>query len=184
MTFWKSLFVIPLAILSGCTLVAPKYSFSPENVQMIKGNPGEKVKMGLFTLKQGDADVNKLSFRGSTLVSPYNTYQDYLRSAIEQELTEANRVSPTAGTEISGFLILNRMDANGLSVGEGELTAEIVVSRDGKSRYDKTHTASITWESAFAGAVALPAAVNQYPVLVQKFVRTLFADPDFITAIK
>lgn len=180
----KLILIACLFVTSGCTLVAPKYSFSPENVQLVKSAAGSPVKIGPFSLKKGEAEVNQLSLRGSTLVSPYNTYQDYLRAAIEQELIEAKRVSTTASTEISGFLILNRIDANGISVGEGELAAQILVTREGKTRYDKTHTASTTWESSFAGAVALPMAVNQYPVLVQKFVHTLFSDPDFVSAIK
>jgi hypothetical protein len=71
-----------------------------------------------------------------------------------------------------------------MSEGTGEIEATVTVKRDSQVRYEKVKSAKITFESSFAGAVAIPAGRRAYPELVQKFLAALYADPDFIAALK
>jgi hypothetical protein len=50
--------------------------------------------------------------------------------------------------------------------------------------FDKEIVATSTWESSFMGAVAIPAAINQYGALYQKLVGQLLDDTEFLAAIK
>ena len=45
--------------------------------------------------------------------------------------------------------------------------------------YDKSFEAQHEWESSFIGALAIPAAMDNYAGAVQKLVGMLFADADF-----
>jgi hypothetical protein len=171
--------------LTGCAnLNTPKYSFSPENVQALKDAGNAKVRLGEFRAATPETETADIGMRGARLSSPYGSFSSYLREALQQEFAEAGRIAPDAKTEISGELVKHLFNANGLSVGEGELAARITVKRDGLATFDKQVAAKTTWESSFAGAVALPKAVTEYPKLVREFVRSLFQDPDFINATK
>ncbi|MNL70318.1 hypothetical protein D3C87_1953020 [compost metagenome] len=64
------------------------------------------------------------------------------------------------------------------------MEAQFVVKNGSEVRYDKTKKITRQWEGAFAGAVAIPQAANNYPLMVQDLLGSLFADPDFITALK
>jgi len=40
------------------------------------------------------------------------------------------------------------------------------------------------WDSSFAAAIAVPKATQQYPLVVQKLLGSLYSDPAFISAIR
>lgn len=178
--------VVLFAMLSsGCTAVAPQYVGSSENVQKLKAGGDAVAKVGGFTVKEGMPGAAKISLRASPLVSPYTgTYADYLAIAIKQELALAGRLSKDADLEISGILQKNDMDASGLAVGNGEIEARFILKKGGATRYDKVMHARTEWESSFAGYIAIPNAQQQYPVLVQKLLAALYADPEFMLALK
>ncbi len=185
----KRLFILLLMCgsmaLSGCSsLIAPKYSFSPENVQALKDGGTGKVRLGEFRAATPETESADIGMRGSHLNSPYGSYSAYLREAILQEFTEAGRYSADANTEIGGILEKNLFNANGISQGDGELAARITVQRDGVKTFDKQLSAKTTWPSSFAAMTAIPKAVTEYPKLVREFVRALSQDPDFINATK
>lgn len=172
-------------ILAGCgSLTAPKYTFSPESVQTLKDAGTSKLRIGEFQANTPEVETADIGMRGANFTSPYGSFANYLREAIRQEFAEAGRLSPAATIELGGVLVKNLFNTNGTSIGEGELTARITVLRDGLVVFDKSITATTTWESSFAGAVAIPKATIEYPRLVRKFVRTLLQDPDFIDSTK
>ncbi len=70
-----------------------------------------------------------------------------------------------------------------IGTGKGRLAAKIQIKRDGQTLFDKEIVAEATWESSFVGAVALPAAINQYGALYKTLVGKLFDDPDFKRAL-
>lgn len=96
----------------------------------------------------------------------------------------AKLYAPQSGTTISGVLLKNNIDAGGLSTNEGQLEARFTVKREGQVRFEKTKSIVHTWESAFAGAVAIPLAANNYPIMVQKLIDALVSDSDFIQSLK
>ena len=64
------------------------------------------------------------------------------------------------------------------------MEARFLVKSAGLVRFDKVKRIEHQWESSFAGAVAIPLAANNYPVMVQKLVGSLVNDPDFVQAIR
>lgn len=172
-------------VFTGCANInAPKYSFAPENVQALKDAGNAKVRLGDFRPANAQVETTGIGMRGAGFSSPYGSFTNYLRQALQQELAEAGRLASDAKVEVSGLLEKHNFNANGIAVGDGELAARITVRREDIAVFDKPVTAKITWESSFAGAVAIPKAVTEYPRLVKEFVGTLLRDIDFINAIK
>jgi hypothetical protein len=172
-------------LLSACTMVAPNYSPSVENVQSLATLPKEGAVVGKFTAKDGDeARVNDISMRGGTLNSPYGSYAAYVEAALRQELADAERINPASGVTINGVLLRNRLDASGIRIGEADIEVEFAVLAGNTVRYKKVHKAHHEWPSSFAGAVAIPAAQQNYHRAVQKLLASLFADPEFAASLK
>ena len=133
----------------------------------------------------GMAGADAMSLRGNSMISPVGkNYGDYLAAALQQELELAKLQNPQSRLEISGTLVKNNIDAGGLSTNAGQIEARFVVKRANQITYDKLKKAELQWESSFAGAVAIPLAANNYPLMVQKLLGSLFSDPDFINATK
>jgi hypothetical protein len=84
---------------------------------------------------------------------------------------------------ITGFLQESQVDP-AISEGSAKLAARFVVMRAGSAVYDKELTVSSKWESSFLGAVAIPAAINEYTALYRKLVGVLLDDPTFQAATR
>lgn len=180
------LMALAVTMLStGCSMMAPQYTASLDNVQRLKDAGDFRAKVGNFAAAPDKANANPISLRGSSLTSPYSdSYAAYVAEAIRQELDLAQRMSTDAGTEITGTLLKNDIDASGMSVGFVDLQARFVVKRSGAVRYDAVKTVRSEFPSSFAGAVAIPRAVQEYPVGVQKLLGQLYADKAFMDALK
>ncbi len=175
-----------LVILSGCASVAPTYQPSIENVGTLKDLRPAQVKLGTFRAsKQGEGKVDKLTIRGAPFKSPYNeSYVEYLREALRQELSMAGLLADNADLELSGVLFKNEFDASGMSVGYGVMEAQMTVKKNGAIRYQSRKSVRHEWESSFAGAVAIPKAKQNYAVVVQKLLASFYNDPEFQKALK
>jgi len=174
---------IVLAALTACTTVAPKYTPTPENINRLKDAGADAIKVGEF--QAGNETVNNLSIRGGSYVSPYEgSYVNFLKEALRQELDDARLFNPAATIEIGGVLVRNELNAAGFSTADALIEARFTVKRNGQVRYDQVKTAKYEWESSFVGAVAIPKAQQNYPVVVQKLLASLYSDPAFLAAIK
>lgn len=123
--------------------------------------------------------------RGSPLESPIGgSYGAYLADAIRQELDLAKALDPAAPVEISGTLLKNDVNVANIITGSAIVEARVVVKKSGQTRYDKVKTATMEWDSSYFGYVAIPRGKENYPLVVQKLVRQLFTDADFIQALK
>lgn len=173
------------ALASGCSLMAPHYSASIDNVQKLKDAGDFASRVGGFDASPDKANANPISLRGSSLASPYSdSYAAYLAEAIRQELALAGKLRPDADIEISGMLLKNDIDTSGINIATGDIEARFIVKQGASVRYDKVKTIHDEWESAFVGAVAIPRAQQQYPKLVQLLLAALYADPEFLQALK
>ncbi|MBN8474771.1 MAG: hypothetical protein J0M27_08290 [Sulfuritalea sp.] len=173
------------AIMSGCSMMAPNYSPSIESVQLLKDSGIAGAKVGRFDAKPEGSNVTGISLRGSTLQSPYgNSYSLYLAEAIKQELILAGKLNPDAGIEITGTLLKNDIDVSGISLASGDISARFMVRKDQAVLYDRIKSARSEWESSFAGAIAIPRGQQEYPRLVQRLLAALYADTDFLKALK
>jgi hypothetical protein len=174
-----------ITLSSGCSMMAPRYTASIDNVQKIKDADTQPVKVGTFESTPGKGNANPISIRGSSLASPYDSsYAKYIAEALRQDLELAGRLAPDAKIEISGALQKNDVNIPAVGSGTGDLEARFIVKRAGEMKYDQVKTIHDVWESSFVGAVAIPRAQARYPVIVQKLLAELYADPAFIEALK
>lgn len=173
-------------LVAGCTTTAPTYQASFENVQKLKNGGTTTVKVGTFTADSINKDkIEKLTIRGGSFLSPYDgSYVSYLREAVRQEFYDAGRLSDTSGVVISGVLLKNEIDASGMNIGTAGISAQFTVSKDNQIRYNKVMSATHEWESAFAAANAVPKAHQNYPVVIQKLLGSLYGDMEFQKAMK
>lgn len=173
--------VAALLLQTACvTMVAPKYQSGMANSQVLgRQSNGAPLKVGAFT---ADAKLDKkaLSVRGSTLKGGDDgKYSTYLRDALMAELKAAGRLDDKTNSEITGELLENKLNGSGMSTGNASVKARFVIKRDGAQVYDRTLSAQHEWDSSFIGAIAIPAAFDNYPVTIQKLFQQLFSDPEF-----
>jgi len=173
------------AFAVGCAGPAPNYAPSIDNVESLKRSGSEDVNVGAFTVAADLPGGKAISLRANSMVSPVGgNFGDYIASALRQELELAKLYNAKSGLEVSGALLRNNIDAGGISTSTGQIEARFLVKREGQVRFDKVKRIEHQWESSFVGAVAIPLAVNNYPVMVQKLLGTLFTDPDFVQSMR
>jgi hypothetical protein len=171
-----------MLMASGCAMQAPRYQPSIDNVEALKKTPAS-VALGTFTVQAGVG--GPISLRANSMTSPVGAdYAAYLADALQQELTLAGKLDPKSKIEISGVLVKNDIAAAGMSTNSGEVEARIVVKNNGTQRFDKVKRAELSWDSSFVGAIAIPKAQQQYPMIVQKLLAQLWGDADFQAALK
>lgn len=173
------------ALFAGCAGPAPNYTASIDNVELLKKSAIAPIKAGQVSVMPAMPGANAIGLRASSMTSPVGAhYGDYLASALRQELELAKLHNPQSPLEVSGQLLRNNIDAGGISTNEGQIEARFIVKRADLVTYDKVKKAELQWDSAFTGAVAIPLAASNYPLMVQKLLNSLFSDPEFILATK
>jgi hypothetical protein len=181
--FLASLVVV--AAFSGCsTLVPPPYSPDYQALDQLKKQALEKVAVGTFQPRNADAPVNKISLRAANLAGPKGTFAQYLEDAMIQDLKEIGVFDVGAETRIEATLLKNDIDVSGLSTGTGRIDVELTITRNGASTLKKTYSAETKFESSFMGGVAIPKGQSEYPNLVRVLLSKVYADPEFIKALK
>ncbi|AWV07584.1 hypothetical protein C9I47_1895 [Lysobacter maris] len=129
-----------------------------------------------------DVENRSLNVRGSHLHGGSDgTYATYLREALIAELVASGGYSADNELKLGGELVANDLSA-GIGTGNAKVGARFVLTRGGQTVFDKTLVSEHQWESSFIGAVAIPAAMDSYGAAVQKLIRELLTDPDFIEA--
>ena len=181
----KLIIVAGIAVLSsGCSLMAPKYTASLDNVQTLSNAGDYSASVGGFDSIEAPGNADPISLRGSTMTSPYATYALYVAEALKQELSLAGKLAPDADVEVTGTLRKNDINIPAFGPGSGDIEVRFVVKKTGKIRYDQIKTAHTDWESSFVGAVAIPKGQQEYPRLVQTLLEMLYADENFMSALK
>lgn len=174
-----------VALLQACAIPAGQFNPSLDNVEVLKKSAARSVSLGAFSVRAGMEGANSISLRGNPMSSPTGSdYAAYLADAIKQELVLAGKWDPQSDLAISGTLMKNDIAAGGISTNSGEIEARFVVMRGSERRYEATKRVEASWESSFVGAVAIPKAQQQYPMLVQKLLAQLYADPAFMAALR
>jgi hypothetical protein len=171
--------------LTGCSMMAPQYTASLENVQKIKDSGIQTTKVGKFEFTAGKGNANPISLRGNPMKSPYDgSYARYLEEALKQELSLAGKLKPDASVEVAGVLQQNDISLPAIGEGSGNIAARFVVTRGGETKYDQVKSVHEVWPSSFVGAVAIPRGQEKYPVVVAKLLAQLYADPAFMQALQ
>lgn len=173
------------AFMVGCAGPAPNYVASIDNVQLLKNMDAAGTNVGAFVPKAGLKEADSIGLRAASMTSPVGKhYGDYLAQALRSELEMAKLYDAASPIEVSGMLLDNTIHAAGISTNDGRLQAQFVVKSHGTVRYDKIKTITREWKSSFVGSVAIPLAASNYPLMVQQLLGELFADPDFVAAVK
>lgn len=161
------------------------YQPSIDNVERLRNSGLGPMQVGSFTAQHDAVGATTISLRGSPMASSVGGgYADYLAAALRQELQLARLLDPKADIEVGGVLARNDISAGGITTNSGEIEAKFIVRRGGQVRFEKSKRATLTWESGFMAATALPLAQRQYPLLVQRLLGELLADPDFLAACR
>lgn len=176
------LLTLALVGASGCVhMTAPGYQPGVANTEALQRNPGQKIAVEDFEALP-DAHDKGISVRGSPLSAPGDgKFSTYLHDAAVRELSTAGRYDAASPVRLSAILTRNDLDA-GIGTGHAVLSARFVVARNGTRVYDRPVQVQHDWDSSFIGAIAIPAAVDNYVAAVQKLLARLFADPEFIRA--
>ena len=181
-----SVAVVSLALFGCATVKMPApTTASADNLSTLRGANLGPAKAGAFVLAPGKPaamDTTLDGLRGSSIEPANGSFAKTLREELVVDLKAAGLYDEASNTVITGQLTDSQVDA-AIGTGTGRLGAHFVVTRDGKSVYDKTLTVDAKWESSFIGAVALPAAINQYTAFYKTLAGKLFADPDFQKAL-
>ncbi|MCW7540930.1 hypothetical protein OOT46_24215 [Aquabacterium sp. A7-Y] len=150
----------------------------------LKQAPIERLSVGPLQPRDPAAPVNRLSLRGANLVAGQGSFAQYLEAALIQDLREISVYDPAAQTRIDGTILQNEINVADFSTGTGLMEVELRVTRAGQTRLKKVYRTETRFESSFAGAVAIPKGQSEYGYLVRTLLGTVYADPEFINAIK
>ena len=179
------LIIILAGQLLGCaTLLAPTYSPDYQTIDKLKKLNIQKLAIGDFQPKDPNATVNKISLRGSSLKAQEGSFSIYLENAMRSDLKEIGILDAASSTKIDATVIKNDIDISGISKGSGNLEVKITISRDGKTSLDKTYSTTTSFESSFAGAVAIGIGQKEYPSLIRAFLKDVYNDLEFILAVQ
>lgn len=186
-TFCKLFAIACVVFTTGCaqiTMGVPQPTV--ENTSNLRQANLTETRVGSFSLDASKpAQMDKgHSLRGANSVqAPTNgSFAEYLRESLQVELAAAGLLNPQADAVVSGVLTHSQLDPD-IGTGKGAIRARFTVIRGGAKRYEKELSAQSEWESSFMGAVAIPAAAQQYEGLYRKLVARLIADPEFRKAL-
>jgi hypothetical protein len=178
--------VVSLALFGCATVKMPvPTTASADSLSTLRGANLAPAKAGAFVLAPGKPaamDTTLDGLRGSSVEPANGSFAKTLREELVVELKAAGLYDEASNTVITGELTDSQVDA-AIGTGTGKLGAHFVVTRDGRSVYDKAIVVDAKWDSSFVGAIALPAAINQYTALYKTLAGKLFADPDFQKAL-
>jgi hypothetical protein len=180
----RILALLPLLVLTGCTLTGPRYGAHVTNTIALREAGLAKVAIGDIRKEPAaKRDVDRVKARAMTVNSAYGSYTSYLREALLAEFDHADLLDTGAAIRIDGVLLKNELAGN-LDREYALIEAELNVTRDGASAYRATKTARYEWDSVFLGDVAIPRAIANYQVGVQRLIAAFIADPAFVAALK
>jgi len=171
-------------LATGCAqLKAPPYAADYEALDRLKA--GSPAPVAVATVQPTDPAhrVNNLSLRGTGLGSPSGTFAKYLEDALIRDLKEISAYDANAKTRLDATIVTNEISVGGIVTGSGTMEVTLTVMRDGQKKLSKSYKANTSFESSFAGIVAIPAGQAAYPQLVRALLREVYSDPQFIAAI-
>ena len=182
----KSIVVVACAgFVMGCSMTAPQYTPSVANIGQLKTAKLKPLAVEKVVPDTALGSNNEsIGLRASSMNSPTGSYSTYIEEAIKSEFQAAGLLDPASSTKLSGVLVKNDVNVGGFSTGDSIIEARVKVTKAGTVAYDKLKTATLQFESSFAGPVAIPKGRDMYPVTVQKFIETLISDSDFVSALK
>lgn len=177
---------VAILVLGGCASVKMgEPTASVTNVESLRSAGLAPARVGTFALAPGkpaDLDRKLGGLRGSSLTAHSGSFAQQLGGQIAADLEAAGLRNDTADAVIDGTLTDSFVDA-AASRGKGRLAARFRVTRDSRVVLDKELAVDASWESSFVGAIALPAAINEYGAMYRTLAGKLFTDAEFRSAM-
>ena len=172
-------------LFAGCTSIyASKYNTSFENVVPLRNESLRKIAVDdVRTDPSKQKSVENLSIRLNSFRSPYGNFAAYLREALMQELGDARILDQKSSTRLTATIMKNEFSC-GTAAGSAALAARFVVTNGKENLFDKVKEADIKWDSAFAANSAAPLAQTKYSDVYKRLLQTIFADIDFLNALR
>lgn len=178
--------VVVIALwVAGCAQSLPNHEPTMQSLRVLRGSTLPAMQVGQFALAPGKpASMDRsVTLRSVTIHSPDgNSFAQYLGKTVETDLRAAGKLDPRSPFVIKGLLTDSGAGA-GIGTGEASLAATFSVLKDDREIFHKDISVSAQWDSSFIGAVAIPAAINQYFALYEKLASQFFADKDFVAAV-
>jgi hypothetical protein len=185
-TAFRAALVACALVLAGCANVkVDATGATAGTVEKLRAANLGPAQAGTFKLapgKDASMDTSLSGLRGNSMSPAKGTWSQLLKDTLVVELTAAGLFDPASRVVIEGQLTDSKVDA-AIGTGTGRLAARFLVNRDGRPVFDKELAVDARWESSFVGAVAVPAAINQYSALYKSLVAKLVDDPDFRRAL-
>ena len=172
--------------MAGCTTVLPPPIASGATAQALRSANLAPTAVGTFKLAPGrppemDRELSG-GLRGGNIVAPNGSYSRHLKEILMAELQSAGLLDLQSKVIIEGQLMESKVDA-AIGTGTARLAARFQVVRDEKPVFDKEVAVEDSWESSFAGAVAIPRAIEHYGAMYRLLVAKLVDDGDFRRAL-
>lgn len=176
---------LAMVFLSACgTITPPPYSGDYAALDKMKAVGLKKASVAQFQPTDPSHPVNTISLRAPSMKDPSGAFATYLRAALIQDLREISAYDETSSTRIDATILKNVIDISSMTTGKGDMEVELSVSRAGAVLLKKKYAAHIEFESAFAGMVAVPKGQLEYGRLVRTLLGQVYADADFVNALK
>ncbi|HUI61557.1 MAG TPA: hypothetical protein VLX90_15115 [Steroidobacteraceae bacterium] len=180
----RMLAVLALAtLLCGCvTVKVGDHQPSLDTVSGLRDSGIAPLNVADFKLAPGvKAEVDRgVSARGTPINPPQGqTFSGYLRNSLVADLKAAGKYDAQAPLSVQAELTANELHAAGFSTASAVLAARFRVMRGDQSLYDKVLRQEESWPSSFAGAIAIPDAINHYTAQYPALLARLYADSDF-----
>ena len=170
-------------LLSACTSVAP--DFQPDSKIITHFRLGDFQSLKVGEVSGANEKIEKISIRGGKMKSPYkNSYVAYLKEALEIQLKYSNIWDENSLLKIDAVFLNNKLDASGVDIGIIELSAEFSIYESNKKVYQNTHVISHQWSSSFVGAIAIPAAQQNYQVAIHKLLNDFLLSNEVLKILK
>lgn len=172
--------------LGGCASVKMgRPAASAANVQSLLSADLAPARVGVFVVAPGrhpDLDRKLSGLRGSSLTAHDGSFARQLGDQVAADLDAAGLRSDASDVVIDGALTDSFVDA-AIGKGKGRLAALFKVTRGARVVLEKELAVDATWDSSFVGAIALPAAIDQYGAMYKTLAGRLFGDADFRSAL-
>lgn len=174
------------AAVAGCASVKmPEPTANAATVQAVRAAHPAPAAAGSFVLAPGkpaEMDKSLSGLRGSSMTAAGGSFAQQLKDELVAAMKAAGVYDERSSIVIAGQLTDSRVDA-AVSTGTGRLAARFSVDRAGQRVFDKEIAVEASWPSSFAGAIALPEAINQYGAMYKTLVVRLFEDAQFRAAL-
>lgn len=180
-----SIAVLALALEGCASITMGAHQPNVDNISALRDSGISKLAVGEFTVAKSvpSSATKAISVRGNSLHPASGDFGGYLKEALATDLRSADKLDPSATRVVSGEITENKLNPSS-SRGTATLAARFRVSEGQQSIFDKELRVESDWESSFVGAIAIPAAVNNYTGQYALLLNKLYRDEDFRKACR